>query len=284
MENLVLQSRGKVNFALNVLGKRPEDGYHDVDMVMLPVSIADTVRLEPAEDIRVVCRPDIAGPMDTNLAYKAARLLQRETGYQGGALITIDKVIPVAGGMAGGSTNGAAALRGLNRLWELGLADHDLERLAMRLGSDVPFFIAERPARVQGVGDRLRPIPVASNLWLVLGTPPVAKSTGNVYRLFDELAHVERPNVDQMERALAAGDLRDIAGALGNVFEQVMLPRHAEIAELKSLMLREGAVGALMSGAGPTVFGLVPDQEAGRGLVRKLAQAGQPAVLARTVN
>lgn len=284
MQHLTLQSHGKVNLALNVLGKRPEDGYHYVDMVMLPVSIADTVRIERADDVRVVCRPEIAGPAEANLAYKAAQLLRSETGYGGGALITIDKVIPVAGGMAGGSTNGAAALKGLNRLWELGLTDSDLERLAMRLGSDVPFFVAERPARVQGVGDRLRRIPVSCNLWLVLATPPVAKSTGNVYRLFDELEHVERPDVDGMERALAAGDLGAVARSLGNVFEQVMLTRHAEIAELKALMLRAGAVGALMSGAGPTVFGLVPDEGAGRVLVRKLAQLGQPAVLAHTVN
>lgn len=284
MEQLVLQSHGKVNFALNVLGKRPADGYHDVDMVMLPVSIADTVRMERAADVRVVCRPEVAGPMEANLAYKAAQLLKAETGYPHGALITIDKVIPVAGGMAGGSTNGAAALKGLNRLWNLALADQDLERLAMRLGSDVPFFIAERPARVQGVGDRLRPLAVNGRVWLVLATPPVAKSTGNVYRLFDELEHVERPDVDGMEQALAAGDLMAIAGSLGNVFEQVMMPRHSEIAELKALMLREGAVGALMSGAGPTVFGLVPDEEAGLGLVQRLARAGQLAVLAHTVN
>lgn len=284
MENLILQSRGKVNFALNVLGKRPEDGYHDVDMVMVPVSIADTVRVERADDVRVVCRPEVAGPMEANLAYKAAQLLKAETGYRGGALITLEKVIPVAGGMAGGSTNGAAALKALNQLWNLGLSDQNLERLAMRLGSDVPFFIAERPARVQGVGDQLRPIPVAKTLWLVLATPPVAKSTGNVYRLFDELTHVDRPDVEGMERALASGDVAAVARALGNVFEQVMLPRHAEIAGLKALMLREGAVGALMSGAGPTVFGLVPDEAAGRELVRKLAQAGQPAVLAHSVN
>lgn len=284
MESLMLQSRGKVNLALNVLGKRPEDGYHYVDMVMLPVSIADTVRIERADDVQVICRPDIAGPAEANLAYKAAHLLKGETGYKGGALITIDKVIPVAGGMAGGSTNGAAALKGLNHLWELGLTDRELERLAMRLGSDVPFFIAERPARVQGVGDRLRSILVNASLWLVLATPPVAKSTGNVYRLFDELEQVNRPDVEGMEQALADGDLGAIARSLGNVFEQVMLPRHAEIAALKALMLREGALGALMSGAGPTVFGLVPDEEAGKHLVQKLAQVGQPAVLAQTVN
>lgn len=284
MESLVLRSHGKVNLALNVLGKRPEDGYHYVDMIMLPVSLADTVHFLPADDVRVICRPDVAGPAESNLAYKAALLLQRETGCQRGATMEIEKAIPVAGGMAGGSTNGAAALKGLNQLWGTGLGPDELERLAIRLGSDVPFFVRERPARVEGIGERLRPVTVSRPLCLVLSTPPVAKSTGGVYRLFDELEQVERPDVDAMEAALAAGDLQAVADALGNVFEQVMLPRHPEIAELKAFMIRYGALGALMSGAGPTVFGLVSDEEAGLHLKGRLEEAGLTAVVASTLS
>ena len=280
METLVLQSCAKVNLSLNVLGKRPQDGYHDVDMVMLPISLADTVRITPADQISVCCRPDVAGPPEANLAYKAAQLLKAETGYPGGALIEVEKVIPVAGGLAGGSTNGAAVLKGLNRMWRTGLSETALECLAVRLGADVPFFIAARPARVQGIGEVLRPITVSRKLWLVLATPAVAKSTGNVYRLFDELEQVMRPDVDAMEAALAAGDLAAVAGALGNVFEQVMLPRHPEIAALRALMLQSGALGALMSGAGPTVFGLAADEEHGRVLTQRLEQSGQRAFLA----
>lgn len=283
MESLSLHSCAKVNLALNVLGKRPEDGYHYVDMIMLPISLSDTVRISPADAITVVCRPDVAGPPESNLAYKAARLLKTETGYSGGALIEIDKVIPVAGGLAGGSTNAAAVLRGLNSLWKTGLNEAALEELAIRLGSDVPFFVTERPSRVQGIGEILKPVGVGRRLWFVVGTPAVAKSTGNVYRLFDELESVQRPDVDAMETALRTGALAAIAAALANVFEQVMLPRHPEIAELKECMLREGAIGALMSGAGPSVFGLVQDEQAALRLRGRLEQLGHRAFAASSV-
>jgi 4-diphosphocytidyl-2-C-methyl-D-erythritol kinase len=251
---------------------------------MLPVTLADTVGLEPAAEISVTCEPPVAGPSEANLAHKAARLLKTATGYAGGAAIQIEKAIPVAGGMAGGSTNAGAVLRGLNQLWGTGLSDDVLEALAIKLGSDVPFFIRQRAARVQGIGERLTPLAVGARLWFVVATPNVVKSTGNVYRLFDELEQVERPDVAAMVAALATGDIAAITATLGNVFEQVMLPRHPEIAELKALMLRCGATGALMSGAGPTVFGLVPDQETGMRLKDKLGYLGHRALLVRSVD
>ncbi|HYG56811.1 MAG TPA: 4-(cytidine 5'-diphospho)-2-C-methyl-D-erythritol kinase [Symbiobacteriaceae bacterium] len=282
-ETLIVSSFAKVNMALNVLEKRPGDGYHYVDMIMLPVRLADTVTLSPAGTLAVSCTPDVAGPMESNLAYRAAALLRQVTGVAGGADIHIEKVIPVAGGLAGGSTNAAAVLKGLNRLWNTGLTDDQLVELAIRLGSDVPFFIAQQPARVQGIGERLIPVTVRQPLCLVLATPPVAKSTGNVYRLFDELERVDRPDVAAMQQALAEGHLRGVAECLGNVFEQVMLPRHPEIAAVKEAMLGHGAVGALMSGAGPTVFGLVADEEAGRYLAGRLQARGLRTFLTRSV-
>jgi 4-diphosphocytidyl-2-C-methyl-D-erythritol kinase len=155
MESLQLASFAKVNLALDVLGKRPEDGYHYVNMIMVPISLADTVTLHKAEAVTVTCSPDVAGPPESNLAYRAAMLLKETTGYRGGAHIAIDKVIPVAGGLAGGSTNAAAVLRGLNALWETNLSDEALVALAIRFGSDIPFFVPQVPARVEGIGERL---------------------------------------------------------------------------------------------------------------------------------
>lgn len=284
LDELVLQSPAKVNLTLDVGDKRPEDGYHYVTMIMVPISLADTVTLRHADDIRVTSDPEIPGPPEANLAYRAADLLKRATGYAGGAAIHINKVIPVAGGMAGGSTNAAAVLNGLNRLWGTGLPEQALIDLAIRLGSDIPFFIPGTPARVEGLGERLTPISIRQPLWLVIATPDVAKSTGNVYRLFDELEHVDRPDIGAMERHLAAGDLAGIAGALGNVFEQVMLPCHPEIGALKQAMIGAGALGALMSGAGPTVFGLVPDEATGRAVMERLAPLTSRTYLARTVD
>lgn len=282
-ETLAANSYAKVNLSLNVLEKRPEDGYHYVDMIMVPISLADSVRLTRADILSVTCTPDVAGPMEANLAYKAAVLLRQTAGVNAGAAIHIDKVIPVAGGLAGGSTNAAAVLKGLNQLWNTGLTEEQLVSLAIRLGSDVPFFIPQRPARVQGIGERLLFVAAPKPLWFVLATPPVEKSTGNVYRLYDALELVNRPDVAAMQAALAAGDPNAVVAALGNVFEQVMLPLHPAIAELKATMLREGALGALMSGAGPTVFGVVSDEEAGRHLVARLESRGLRAFLAHSV-
>lgn len=279
-----IRSHAKVNLVLDVLEKRPHDGYHDLISLMLPVSLSDRVLLSPAREISLRCSPDVPCPPHENLALRAALLLKQVTGYGGGALIEIEKVIPVAGGLAGGSTNAAAVLKGLNRLWGTGLNQLELIDLALRLGSDVPFFIPERPARVEGIGERLMPIAVARPLWLVLATPQVAKSTGDVFRLFDELTQVDRPDVSAMEAALAQGDLGAVAASLGNVFEQVMLPLHAEIGTLKAAMLRGGALGALMSGAGPTVFGLVENEQAGRRLERSLRDLALRTFLVRTLD
>ncbi|HLO02356.1 MAG TPA: 4-(cytidine 5'-diphospho)-2-C-methyl-D-erythritol kinase [Symbiobacteriaceae bacterium] len=255
-------SYAKVNLTLDVGAKRATDGYHPVRTVMVPITLADEVSLESADFIQVYCEPDVAGDPERNLAYRAAELLRGETGYTGGALIRIRKRIPVAGGLAGGSTNGAATLVGLNQLWGLGLPEERLTALAIRLGSDVPFFVPSRPALVTGIGEVVQPITAPEPLWLVLATPAVAKSTGGVYALFDELTEVERPDTEALLAALATGDVKGVANSLGNVFEQVMLPRHPEIGALKAAMLEAGALGALMSGAGPSVFGVAKDQAA----------------------
>lgn len=279
---LNITCHAKVNLTLDVLAKRPEDGYHDLVSVMVPVSLGDQIRLTSADHIRLLTTPAIPGPPETNLALRAAVLLKAVTGYKGGALIELSKVIPIAGGLAGGSTNAAAVLRGLNQLWQTGLTTAELVALAIQLGSDVPFFITEQPARVEGIGERLSPIKVAKPLWMVLATPSVAKSTGNVFRLFDELKHVDRPDTAAMERALAVGDPSGISAALGNVFEQVMLPRHPEIGLLKQAMIQGGALGALMSGAGPTVFGVVADEPSGRQLLRSILPLTERAFLVQT--
>lgn len=274
MTKLELLSYAKVNLTLDVVDKRIEDGYHNIQTTMVPVSLADRVVIRPAQTIMVTTSPEIPSPPAENLAYRAAWALKERTGYPFGALITIDKIIPVAGGLAGGSTNAATVLKGLNTLWQTGLDDQALVDMAIRLGSDIPFFIPGLPALVEGIGERVSPVKVGAPLYMVLAVPDVAKSTGNVYRLFDELPRVQRPDTEAMLRALAAGDVFAVGAALGNVFEQVMLPRHPQIAVLREAMLKNGAIGALMSGAGPTVLGLV----AGEAEAARLREAIKPLV------
>jgi len=280
---LHVPSYAKVNLFLDVGEKRPEDGYHYIRTVMMPISLQDDIVLREAHEITVRFTPDLPGPPETNLAYRAAHLLKDATGYPGGAAIEVRKRIPVAGGLAGGSTNGAAVLTGLNRLWGTGLTDAQLISLAIGLGSDVPFFVPGRPARVEGIGEVVTPIRTKHPLWLVLATPEVAKSTGNVFRLYDELPAGEHPDLTAMEAALGEGDLPGVAASLANVFERVMLPLHPEIAGLKEGMLRAGALGALMSGAGPTVFGLVEGEEAGHRLLKAIRPLAPRACLVHSV-
>jgi len=277
VDDLRTRSLAKVNLTFDIVGRRPADGYHYVKTIMVPVGLADQIRLRRAPAISVTCDPDTAGPETHNLAFRAAMLLKERTGYPGGATIHIQKVIPVAGGLAGGSGNAAAVLKGLNQLWETGLTAAELVDAAIQLGSDIPFFLFERPARVEGIGEKVSFPPTACAPWLVLATPDVAKATGEVYRLFDQMDQVEHPDAEAMERALATGDVTAVARALGNVFEPVMLPRHPEIAALKRAMVEAGALGALMSGAGPTVFGLVESEEAGR-LVAEQVRSLTPRV------
>jgi len=282
-QRLELECPAKVNLTLDVLERRPEDGYHYIRSVMVPISLCDRLILEPApEGITLECTPAVTGRVEENLAYRAAVLLREATGYPGGVRIRLEKAIPVAGGLAGGSTDAAGVLLGLNRLWGTRLTREELIRLAVRLGSDVPFFIVGRPARVEGVGERVTPVPAARPLWLVVATPPVAKSTGKVYELFDQLPSVPfRPDAAAVEAALAEGDPVGVARGLCNVFEAVMLPRHPEIARLKEALLAEGALGAVMSGAGPTVFGLVPDEVAGAALLDRIRPLARGAWLTR---
>jgi 4-diphosphocytidyl-2-C-methyl-D-erythritol kinase len=283
VDQLKIASYAKVNLTLDVGERRPEDGYHYIDTVMVPVNLADTITLKRADTISVTSSVAIPGPSASNLAWRAAHLLQRVTGYVGGVHIHIEKVIPIAGGMAGGSSNGAAVLTGLNHLWGTNLSEQALVALGIQLGSDVPFFIPGRPARVRGIGEQLTPIPLVRPLWLVVATPEVTKSTGNVFRLYDELTQVDRPNTSAMIAALTVGDLMGVAQSLGNVFEQVMVPLHPAIGALRQAMQAGGALGGLMSGAGPTVFGLVPDEATGRRTLATIQPITRHAHLVHTV-
>lgn len=264
MGQAMYRSCAKVNLTLDVLGKRPEDGYHFIRTLMVPVSLCDTIYIEDADGVEVECFPPVGEEPRANLAWRAADLLKRATGYLGGARIRIEKRIPVAGGLAGGSSNAGTVLMALNSRWGTGLTTSQLMSLAIQIGSDVPFFLIGRPALVEGIGERVTPITMDLTLTLVLAFPGVAKSTGNVYRLFDGLEQVDRPDTAEMVKALHGSDLRAVAARLGNVFEQVMLPRHPEIGALKASMLEHGALGAVMSGAGPSVLGLVEEHEAPR--------------------
>lgn len=262
METVTLRAPAKINLTLDVKGKRA-DGYHDIESVMHQVSLCDTVTISRVpEGIKISCTSPEVPAGEENLAYRAARLVLSQFNIKSGIHIHIEKRIPVAAGLAGGSSNGAAVIKGMNELFELGLSQKDMLSLGLRLGSDVPFCISGGTAVASGRGEILEPVKIRRSLDFVLVNPGFAVSTGEVYRLLDQEIITERPDSRKLTAALAEGDLEQIAANLGNVMEQVVLKRHPAVQEIKERLLKEGALAALMSGSGPTVFGLFPSPTA----------------------
>ncbi|GAX88673.1 4-(cytidine 5'-diphospho)-2-C-methyl-D-erythritol kinase [Effusibacillus lacus] len=251
------KAKAKINLTLDVLFKRA-DGYHEVEMVMQTVDLSDQLLLEERDDNQIVLSCGVPYiPLDNrNLAYKAAALLRERYGIRKGIHITIDKQIPVAAGLAGGSSDGAAALRGLNRLWNLGLTLEELAELGAELGSDVPFCIYGGTAIARGRGEIIERLPAAPPLWVVLVKPPITVSTADVYGNLKVDEIDSHPDTLGMIQALASGNPERIVSGLGNVLEQVTFKMHPEVERLKSQIVKFGAMGALMSGSGPTVFGI----------------------------
>lgn len=254
---VIVQAHAKINLTLEVLGKRA-DGYHEIRSVFRLLALHDTLRIEPAPALTVECDvPELCGA--ENLAYRAAGLLQEVTGYAGGARIAIDKAIPVAAGLGGGSSDGAASLRGLNALWGTGLPQGELMRLAATLGSDVPFFLIGGMALAAGRGEQLRPLPALPNCVVLLVRPPIAVSTAAIYRAVTPDAYTDGGITAQLAdlRAGTAPERWPLINAL-----QVFTCRaYPIVGEVLAALPTWGAMQSLMCGSGPTCFGLFPDEE-----------------------
>lgn len=267
---LTIQAYAKINLALDVLGKWP-DGYHEVEMIMQSISLADTVTLTEAQGIAVTASvPDLACDA-SNLAYRAAAKLRDFLHTDRGVAIHLDKKIPMAAGLAGGSSDAAAVLKGLNTLWQLGLTQAQLMAIGAELGSDVPFCLAGGTMRAYGRGELLEQLSPMPQCYVVLAKPPVGVSTAWVYSNYRLEATVHRPDIRRMVQFLAAGNYPGIAQGLANVLESVTVPAYPVIACLKDIMTAGGAA-ALMSGSGPTVFGLVPQRQQAEQLAERLEQ------------
>ncbi|OWR27489.1 4-(cytidine 5'-diphospho)-2-C-methyl-D-erythritol kinase [Saccharibacillus sp. O23] len=252
----------KINLMLDVLHKR-NDGFHEVEMVMTMVDLADRLTLSDPGTGRISLSTQ-AGHIphdDKNLAVRAARLLKQRCGVTRGAHIRLEKRIPVAAGLAGGSSDAAAALRGLNRLWELGLSTAELEELGAEIGSDVPFCVRGGTALATGRGEKLESLPNPPRCWVILAKPPINVSTADVYGNLRAAQIDVHPSASGMRDALERGAFKDVCGGLGNVLEDVTLKLYPQVGRLKEVMQRLGADGVLMSGSGPTVFGLAAKEE-----------------------
>ncbi|MGG1514644.1 4-(cytidine 5'-diphospho)-2-C-methyl-D-erythritol kinase [Paenibacillus oryzisoli] len=248
----------KINLSLDVLHKRA-DGYHEVEMVMTMVDLADRIEMQELERDTIIISSQ-AGyiPLDEkNLAFQAARLIKDRYDVKNGVYIHLDKRIPVAAGLAGGSSDAAATLRGLNRLWNLGISMEELQVLGAELGSDVPFCVTGGTALATGRGEKLQPIVSPPQCWVVLAKPPINVSTSEIYGKLNANGIKQHPSTADVLAAIRDKQFDRLCGSLGNVLEEVTLDLYPEVRHLKECMQRLGADGVLMSGSGPTVFGLV---------------------------
>lgn len=251
----------KINLMLDVLHKRA-DGFHEVEMIMTMVDLADRLELSeiPRDTIIISSQAGYIPLDEKNLAFQAARLIKDRYNVKNGVHIHLDKRIPVAAGLAGGSSDAAATLRGLNRLWRLGIPAQELQELGAELGSDVPFCVTGGTALATGRGEKLTPIKSPPQCWVILAKPPINVSTAEVYGRVRSHNIAVHPSARKMQQAIEAGDFGGVCSHLGNVLEDVTLKLHPEVQQLKEAMVKLGADGVLMSGSGPTVFGLVSKQ------------------------
>lgn len=263
MDKVNERAYGKINLSLDVLGRRA-NGYHDVSMVMQTVDLYDVITLRKLSyRDGIILTTDVDNiPLDEgNIVYKAIKLVKEEYGIDIGVSADIKKRLPVAAGMGGGSADSAAALRGMNTLFELGLKSERLEELGVRLGADVPFLIKGGIALAEGIGEKLTALPAFPECSLVIVKPNVSVSTKEVYEAFDSLTEVIHPNIKKLTDSLGKEDLRYIVKLLGNVLEDVTIKKHGIIDEIKRLLLENGAVFSMMTGSGPTVFGIFENEE-----------------------
>ncbi|MDD7642329.1 MAG: 4-(cytidine 5'-diphospho)-2-C-methyl-D-erythritol kinase [bacterium] len=262
MANVIhLKALAKINLGLDVTGVR-EDGYHMVRMIMQTIDLFDWVTIRKSKQEAITLRTNLNFlPTDEhNIAYQAALLLKQDHPQIGGLELNIHKCIPVAAGMAGGSTDAAAVLYGLNKLFGLGLSLSKLMEYGLKLGADVPYCLLRGTALAEGIGEKLTRLAPMPDCHILIAKPPVSVSTKLVYQSLDALEQPPHPPIDAQIRDLEEQDLCSLAGHMGNVLESVTVPMHPEIERIKEMMMEQGAIAAMMSGSGPTVFGIFSEE------------------------
>ena len=257
-----LRALAKINLGLDVLRRR-EDGYHELRMIMQTINMYDQLDMEISEEkgIHITSNLPFIPTNENNLVYKAAKLLMDEFQVEQGLKVDLQKFIPVAAGMAGGSSDAAAAMIGANRLFGLGLSVKELMKRGVKVGADVPYCLLRGTALAEGIGEKLRPLPACPDCYVLIGKQGISVSTKFVYENLQANELKEHPPIDRMLEALQWHNLYKIADYMGNVLETVTIPKYPVIEEIKNHMKEHGALNAMMSGSGPTVFGLFDDKE-----------------------
>ena len=267
-----IKAYGKINLGLDVLGKLPS-GYHEVRMVMQTVGIYDELTFEKTEGgIEIITDAAELSTGEDNLIYKAARLMKEKYHIREGIRIHLQKNIPIAAGMAGGSTDAAAAMKGISRLFDLDIGLLELMEAGVEIGADVPYCVIGGTALAEGIGEKLTPLELAPECYVLVAKPDINVSTKYVYEHLDMGKIEKHPDIDGMVEAIGIGSLQGILDRMENVLETVTIPAYPVIGELKQRMKELGAVNSLMSGSGPTVFGIFLERHTAQAALDRLAQ------------
>lgn len=275
MDKISLKALAKINLGLDVVRRR-EDGYHEVRMIMQTIHLFDRVNIEKTSEpgIRIKTNLSYLPINENNLIYKAGRLLMDEFDITEGVSVDLDKRIPVAAGMAGGSTDAAAMLYGMNKMFELGLSMQELKDRGVRIGADVPYCLMRGTALAEGIGEELKSLPPMIKCPVLIAKPQISVSTKFVYENLRLDGKTEHPDIDQLIKDIKAKDLQGVCDHMGNILETVTIPNYPIIAEIKKNMMENGATGAMMSGSGPTVFGLFDDAEKAKQAYKAMKKSG----------
>lgn len=275
MDNISLKALAKINLGLDVVRRR-DDGYHEVRMIMQTINLFDRLEIKKIKESAIKIHTNLffLPVNENNLVYKAAKLLIDEFGIQEGVSVGLTKKIPVAAGMAGGSTDAAAMLFGMNRLFGLGLSKKQLMERGVKIGADVPYCIMRGTALAEGIGDKLSPLPAMVKCPVLIAKPQISVSTKFVYqnlKLDDKTVH---PDIDRLIEDIRNKDLKAVSDHMGNVLESVTIPNYPVISQIKEQMMDSGAVGSMMSGSGPTVFGLFDGSRTAQLAFGKIKRSG----------
>ena len=270
-DTIALRALAKINLGLDVLGRR-DNGYHDVRMVMQTIYLYDNVTIKKTEkaEIRLKTNLFYLPINEDNIAYKAAKMLIDEFSLTEGVEITLEKHIPVSAGLAGGSSNAAAVLVGMNRLFSLGLTQEELMERGVRLGADVPYCVMRGTVLAEGIGEILTPLPPLPKCYILIAKPGINVSTKDVYEKLDSKEITSHPDIDGILEGLQKQDLCKVVSSMGNVLEAVTVEMYPVIDQIKLAMKEAGAMNAMMSGSGPTVFGIFDNLEAAKDAQRMI--------------
>ncbi|QUI21393.1 4-(cytidine 5'-diphospho)-2-C-methyl-D-erythritol kinase [Vallitalea pronyensis] len=271
MNRINIKARAKINISLDVLRRR-DDGYHDVKMIMQTVNLYDKINLKKIKSDQIKLQTNLPFlPVDKrNLVYKVVQYIKEEYAIETGVFIDLFKVIPVAAGLAGGSSDAAATIIAMNKLFDLDMTMDKMMEIGTKFGADIPYCLMRGTALSEGIGEKLTPLKSFPKAYVVIAKPNISVSTAFVYNNLDVTNIKERPDTEAIIQGIEAGDLHGICRALGNVLETVTMKEYPVIERIKTFMINNGAIGALMSGSGPSVYGLCDDKQKAYHLAHQL--------------